>query len=82
MMVLGCLSNFGTLRVGAYSRWAFIQGWALTNIFFFFLTFSASEDMFRESKTKNNKLILLPLNKTKKKSDHEQSINSSCQSRN
>ena len=27
----GRLLNFWTLRVGAYSRWAFIRGWALTN---------------------------------------------------
>ena len=25
----GRLLNFWTLRVGAYSRWAFIRGWAL-----------------------------------------------------
>ena len=34
----GHLSNFWTLRVGAYSRWALIQGWALIK----FSTFSAS----------------------------------------
>ena len=26
----GRLLNFWILRVGAYSRWAFIRGWALT----------------------------------------------------
>ena len=25
----GCLLNFSTFRVGTYSRWALIQGWAL-----------------------------------------------------
>ena len=34
----GRLLNFWTLRVGAYSRWALIQGWALIK----FSTFSAS----------------------------------------
>ena len=28
----GCLLNFWTLRVGAYSRWALIRGWALIQI--------------------------------------------------
>ena len=31
----GCLLNFWTLRVGAYSRWVLIRGWAL--IIFFYL---------------------------------------------
>ena len=35
----GRLSNFWTLRVGAYSRWALIRGWALIK----FLPFLASE---------------------------------------
>ena len=35
----GRLSNFWTLRVGAYSRWALIRGWALIK----FSPFSASE---------------------------------------
>ena len=34
----GCFLNFWTLRVGAYSRWALIQGWALIK----FSPFSAS----------------------------------------
>ena len=34
----GRLLNFWTLRVGAYSRWAFIRGWALIK----FSPFSAS----------------------------------------
>ena len=34
----GRLFNFWTLRVGAYSRWVFIQGWALIK----FSPFSAS----------------------------------------
>ena len=29
----GRLLNFWTLRVGAYSRWALIRGWALINFF-------------------------------------------------
>ena len=29
----GRLLNFWTLRVGAYSRWAFIRGWALIKFF-------------------------------------------------
>ena len=28
----GCLLNFSTFRVGAYSRWALIRGWALNRI--------------------------------------------------
>ena len=34
----GCLLNFSTFRVGAYSRWAFMRGWALIK----FSPFSAS----------------------------------------
>ena len=40
----GRLFNFGPIRVGAYSRWVLIRGWALI----IFPTFSASEDTFRE----------------------------------
>ena len=40
----GGLFNFGPMRVGAFSRWALIRGWALI----IFPTFSASEDIFRE----------------------------------
>ena len=29
----GCLLNFGTLRMGAYARWALIWGWGLIKIF-------------------------------------------------
>ena len=29
----GRLLNFWTLRVGTYSRWALIRGWALINFF-------------------------------------------------
>ena len=36
----GRLLNFWTLRVGAYSRWALIRGWALIK----FSPFSASEE--------------------------------------
>ena len=28
----GCLSTFSALRMGAYSRWALIRGWALIRI--------------------------------------------------
>ena len=38
----GRLLNFWTLRVGAYSRWALIRGWALIK----FSPFSASEVCF------------------------------------
>ena len=40
----GHLLNFGTLRVGAYSRWVLIRRWALI----IFSSFSAGEDIFRE----------------------------------
>ena len=40
----GRLFNFGSIRLGAFSRWALIRGWA----FIIFPTFSASEDIFRE----------------------------------
>ena len=28
----GCLSTFSAFRMGAYSRWALIRGWALNRI--------------------------------------------------
>ena len=31
----GHLLNFWTLRVGAYSRWALIRGWALIKFYIF-----------------------------------------------
>jgi len=45
----GRLLNFWTLRVGAYSRWAIIQGWALIK----FRPFSASEVCLFCNKTIN-----------------------------
>ena len=42
----GRLLNFLTLRVGAYSRWAFIRGWALIK----FSPFSASEVVYFATK--------------------------------
>ena len=45
----GRLLNFWTLRVGAYSRWALIQGWALIK----FSPFSASEVCLFCNKTIN-----------------------------
>ena len=45
----GRLSNFWTLRVGAYSRWALIRGWALIK----FSPFSASEACLFYNKTIN-----------------------------
>ena len=49
----GRLLNFWTLRVGAYSRWAFIRGWALIK----FSPFSGSEVCLHCNKTihSNNK---------------------------
>ena len=41
--------NFSTLRVGAYSRWALIRGWALIK----FSPFSASEVCVFCNKTTN-----------------------------
>ena len=46
----GRLLNFWTLRVGAYSRWALIWGWALIK----FLPFSASEVCLFCNKTINS----------------------------
>ena len=46
----GRLLNFWTLRVGAYSRWALIRGWALIK----FSPFSAVVSLFC-NKTINNK---------------------------
>ena len=45
----GRLLNFWTLRVGAYSRWALIRGWALIK----FSLFSASEVCLFCNKTIN-----------------------------
>ena len=45
----GRLLNFWTLRVGAYSRWALIRGWALIK----FSPFSASEVCLFCNKTIN-----------------------------
>ena len=45
----GRLLNFWTLRVGAYSRWALIRGWALIE----FSTFSASLVCVFSNKTIN-----------------------------
>ena len=45
----GRLLNFWTLRVGAYSRWALIQGWVLIK----FSPFSASEVCLFCNKTIN-----------------------------
>ena len=45
----GRLLNFWTLRVGAYSRWALIRGWALVE----FSTFSASLVCVFSNKTIN-----------------------------
>ena len=45
----GRLLNFWTLRVGAYSRWAFIRGWALIK----FSPFSESEVCLFCNKTIN-----------------------------
>ena len=47
----GRLLNFGTLRVGANSRWALIPGWALIK----FSTFSASVVCSFCKKTINSK---------------------------
>ena len=47
----GRLLNFWTLRVGAYSRWALIQDWALIK----FLPFLASEVCLFCNKTINAK---------------------------
>ena len=47
----GCLLNFWTLRVGAYSRWGFIRGWVLIK----FLPFSASSKFILQQ---NNKIIM------------------------
>ena len=47
----GRLLNFWTLRVGAYSRWALIRGWALIK----FSTFSASVVCLFCNKTINGK---------------------------
>ena len=44
----GRLLNFWTLRVGAYSRWAFIRGWALIK----FLPFSASSKFILQQNNK------------------------------
>ena len=52
--------------------WALIQGWAII----IFSIFSASEDIIGETKYNTEP------HKTKCKSEHEQSINSNCQSKN
>ena len=39
----GCLFNFGSMRVGIYSRWVLIRGQALI----IFPTLLVSEDIFR-----------------------------------
>ena len=55
----GCLINFGNTRVSNYSRVGA----------YYFPTFSASEDIFREyNKTRDNKFISLQQDKTKCKS--------------
>ena len=46
----GRLINFWTLRMGVYSRWALIQGWALIK----FSPFSASSKFILQQ---NNKII-------------------------
>ena len=52
----GRLLNFWTLRVGAYSRWALIRGWALIK----FSPFSASEVcLFCNKTTKSKRLYSL-----------------------
>ena len=44
----GRLLNFWTLRVGAYSRWAVIRGWALNE----FSPFSASSKFILQQRGK------------------------------